>query len=339
MARPLRHIEYGSLFADGKQKEDPRPPDNPSNPYGFLKFPMGFNVELAPLASRIDVVALPRGKQVYEVNKNVRWANVYDPDEDFPEPAEYVNMIGLLKNRYYDLILSTKLAGLGHATFLFMTSARDKVSYVYPNVNAAGASLLLTETFTSPTMNLSKRGYHMYDEMEECILISPFPFSLILISLMLPFTFQLFDRPQWLTVKSRSQCYVDKIREELESRSCTIRTRCAVESVFSTDAGCCVVGEDCSKDIYDGCIISTYAPDALKLLGEQATSEEATILGAFQYVYSADPKGTGLRSDEIVSGMVEKLLQREENKALVDGLEKAFARVDRAREALADIER
>lgn len=46
-----------------------------------------------------------------------------------------------------------------------------------------------------------------------------------------------------------------------------------------------MVGEDCSKDIYDGCIISTHAPDALKLLGEQATFEEARILGAFQYVY------------------------------------------------------
>ncbi|KAG6518454.1 hypothetical protein ZIOFF_021929 [Zingiber officinale] len=95
---------------------------------------MGFNVELASLASKvrgdvchfcyvisggvyenllffpviqlikdryprvqINVVASPRGKQVYEVNKNVRWANVYDLDEDFPEPVEYVNMIGLLK--------------------------------------------------------------------------------------------------------------------------------------------------------------------------------------------------------------------------------------------------
>lgn len=37
--------------------------------------------------------------------------------------------------------------------------------------------------------------------------------------------------------------------------------------------------------------------------------------------------------------MVEELLQREENKALLDGLEKASARVDRAREALADIKR
>lgn len=50
-------MEYGSLFVDGKQDEDPRPPDNPNNPYGFLKFPKGFNVEIAslPLKIRGDV--------------------------------------------------------------------------------------------------------------------------------------------------------------------------------------------------------------------------------------------------------------------------------------------
>lgn len=49
--------EYGSLFVDGKQDEDPRPPDNPDNPYGFLKFPKGYTVELAslPLKIRGDV--------------------------------------------------------------------------------------------------------------------------------------------------------------------------------------------------------------------------------------------------------------------------------------------
>ncbi|WOL13506.1 photosynthetic NDH subunit of subcomplex B 1, chloroplastic [Canna indica] len=198
------NIEYGSLFTEGKQEEDPRPPEDPDNPYGFLKFPMGFNVELDSLASKVrgdvrrcccvvsggvyenllffpaiqlikdrypgvqvDVVTSPRGKQTYELNKNVRWANAYDPDDDFPEPAEYTDMIGVLKNRYYDMILSTKLAGLGHAAFLFMTSARDKVSYVYPNVNAAGAGLLLTETFTPSCSNLSQGGYNMYDQMVE----------------------------------------------------------------------------------------------------------------------------------------------------------------------------
>lgn len=225
-------MEYGSLFADGKQEEDPRPPDNPDSPYGFLKFPMGYNVEIAPLALKVrgdvrrccciisggvyenllffpaiqlikdrypgvqvDVVASPRGKQTYELNKNVRWANAYDPDDDFPEPAVYIDMIGLLKvkapnkkrvyslpslkaaaeiinslpgllnlllqGRYYDMVLSTKLAGLGHACFLFMTSARDRVSYIYPNVNAAGAGLFLSETFTAERLNLSESGYNM----------------------------------------------------------------------------------------------------------------------------------------------------------------------------------
>uniref|UniRef100_A0A0F7GZF4 NAD(P)H dehydrogenase subunit 48 n=1 Tax=Melianthus villosus TaxID=377280 RepID=A0A0F7GZF4_9ROSI len=195
-------MEYGSLFADGKQDEDPRPPDNPDNPYGFLKFPMGYSVEIASLALKVrgdvrrcccvvsggvyenllffpviqlikdrypgvqvDVLASDRGKQTYELNKNVRWADAYDPDDDFPEPREYTDMIGILKGRYYDMALSTKLAGLGHAAFLFMTTARDRVSYVYPNVNAAGAGLMLSETFTPDSTNLSEGGYNMYHQM------------------------------------------------------------------------------------------------------------------------------------------------------------------------------
>ncbi|XP_038896546.1 photosynthetic NDH subunit of subcomplex B 1, chloroplastic [Benincasa hispida] len=195
-------MEYGSLFADGKQEEDPRPPDNPNNPYGFLKFPQGYMVEIASLGLKlrgdvrrcccvmsggvyenllffpaiqllkdrypgvqIDVVASARGKQTYELNKNVRWSNVYDPDDYFPEPAEYTDMVGLLKGRYYDMVLSTKLAGLGHAVFLFMTTARDRVSYIYPDVNAAGAGLFLSETFKPDSSNLSEGGFNMYHQM------------------------------------------------------------------------------------------------------------------------------------------------------------------------------
>ncbi|KAL8456969.1 hypothetical protein ACS0TY_034168 [Phlomoides rotata] len=197
-------MEYGSLYADGKQDEDPRPPDNPDNPYGFLKFPMGYTVEVASLALKIrgdvrrcccvisggvyenllffpaiqlirdrypgvqvDVVTSARGKQCFEINKNVRWATEYEIDDDFPDPADYTDMLGLLKSRYYDMILSTKVGGIGHAAFLFMSSARDRLSYVYPNVNAAGAGLFLSETFTPKTANLSEAGYNMYDEMTE----------------------------------------------------------------------------------------------------------------------------------------------------------------------------
>lgn len=130
------NMEYGSLFSDGKQDEDTRPPDDPNNPYGFLKFPAGYAVEIASLGLKvrgdvrrcccvvsggvyenllffptiqlikdrypgvqIDVVASERGKQTYELNKNVRWANAYDPDDEFPEPAEYTDMVGVLKVR------------------------------------------------------------------------------------------------------------------------------------------------------------------------------------------------------------------------------------------------
>lgn len=106
---------------------------------------------------------------MYEMCKNVRYADVYDPDDDWPEPAEYTHQLGVLKNRYYDLIISTKLAGIGHALFLFMSSARDKVGYVYPNVNSAGAGLFLTEMFRPPTTNLADGGYNMYQDMLEWI--------------------------------------------------------------------------------------------------------------------------------------------------------------------------
>ncbi|KAL5708349.1 Photosynthetic NDH subunit of subcomplex B 1 [Ranunculus cassubicifolius] len=195
-------MESGSLYSEGKQDEDPRLPENPDNPYGFLKFPYGYAVEVASLGSKIrgdvrrcccvlsggvyenllffpaiqlikdrypgvqvDVLASPRGKQTFELNKNVRWADAYDVEDHFPDPAEYTDMLGLLKSRYYDMVLSTKLAGIGHAAFLFMTTARDRVSYVYPNVNAAGAGLMLSETFTPERMNLSEGGYHMYAQM------------------------------------------------------------------------------------------------------------------------------------------------------------------------------
>ncbi|KAM7480271.1 hypothetical protein LguiA_028484 [Lonicera macranthoides] len=188
----------GSIYVDDKQDEDPSPPDNPNNPYGFLKFPIGFNPEVASsglkirrdvqrccvvisrgvyenllffpiiqlikdryLSVQIDVIAAFRGKQTYELNKNVRWADAYDLDEDFPDPAEYTSMIGILKGRYYDMVLSTKLAGLGHAAFLFMTTARDRVSYIYPNVNYARARLLISETFTPDNINISKGRYNM----------------------------------------------------------------------------------------------------------------------------------------------------------------------------------
>ncbi|XP_054805334.1 uncharacterized protein LOC129308288 [Prosopis cineraria] len=97
---------------------------------------------------------------------------------------------------------------------------------------------------------------------------------------------QLFGRPQWLTVKWRSQNYVRKVREELQKKGCRILTNSAVISVSTSEKGCVVQCKDGTQEIYDECIMAVHAPDALRILGDQATFDERRILGAFQYEYS-----------------------------------------------------
>ncbi|CAO2832203.1 unnamed protein product [Amaranthus hypochondriacus] len=97
---------------------------------------------------------------------------------------------------------------------------------------------------------------------------------------------QVFGRPQWLTVKGRSHCYVKKIKDELEARRVQVKTSCEVISISTSDEGCTVSCIDGSNHEYDGCIIASHAPDAIRILGKEATYEEISILGAFKYVYS-----------------------------------------------------
>ncbi|XP_024984906.1 uncharacterized protein LOC112520683 [Cynara cardunculus var. scolymus] len=97
---------------------------------------------------------------------------------------------------------------------------------------------------------------------------------------------QLLGRPQWFTVKCRSQTYVKKVKEALENRGCQIRTGCVVQSVSKLDDDCVIICKDGSEERYSGCIIATHAPDTLKMLGEEATHDERRILGSFNYVYS-----------------------------------------------------
>ncbi|XP_060671387.1 uncharacterized protein LOC107422769 [Ziziphus jujuba] len=97
---------------------------------------------------------------------------------------------------------------------------------------------------------------------------------------------QLFGSPQWLAIKGQSHYYVNKVREELESRGCLIRTHCEVHKIATNDEGCIVVSGDGSEEVYSRCILAVHTPDAVKILGDQATPDELRVLGAFQYVYS-----------------------------------------------------
>ncbi|KAF6135749.1 hypothetical protein GIB67_028605 [Kingdonia uniflora] len=97
---------------------------------------------------------------------------------------------------------------------------------------------------------------------------------------------QIFGHPQWLTKRQGSHSYVHKVREELESKGCNIRTGCVVQSITTYNGGCTVSAADGSQEMFNACIVGVHARDALTILGKQASSEETRILGAFQYVKS-----------------------------------------------------
>ncbi|WVZ57371.1 hypothetical protein U9M48_007764 [Paspalum notatum var. saurae] len=74
-----------------------------------------------------------------------------------------------------------------------------------------------------------------------------------------------------------------EVKGELERLDCQIKTSCEVKSVSSLEGGYKVSEVDGLEDIYDKIIFGVDAPDALKILGAEATHDELRILGAFQY--------------------------------------------------------
>lgn len=58
-------------------------------------------------------------------------------------------------------MVSTKLAGMGHSIFLWLSTVRNKISYVFPDVNAVGASRFLDVAITAPQLELAESGFNM----------------------------------------------------------------------------------------------------------------------------------------------------------------------------------
>ncbi|GFP84761.1 probable fatty acid methyltransferase [Phtheirospermum japonicum] len=98
-------------------------------------------------------------------------------------------------------------------------------------------------------------------------------------------TFVLSKSPSFTAFRSSSMAN-SKVRQVLESKGCRFRINAEVCSVSSNDSGCSIRCKNGSEDTYDECIIAAHAPDALEMLGKQATFDELRILGAFQYAYS-----------------------------------------------------
>ncbi len=92
---------------------------------------------------------------------------------------------------------------------------------------------------------------------------------------------QVFNRPQWWTVRGGSRCYVDKIAAGLQD----VRLGQAVRSIVRHPALPCdgvTVATDAGSETFDKVVIATHSDQALDLLAHPHTAEQKT-LGAIRY--------------------------------------------------------
>lgn len=93
---------------------------------------------------------------------------------------------------------------------------------------------------------------------------------------------QLWERPKWRTVKNGSRSYVHSL---LSGFSGEVRPSTPVRSVQRDEYGVTVVDEKGHADRFDRILIATHADQALGML-DQPTSEERSLLGAFEYTHN-----------------------------------------------------
>lgn len=72
-----------------------------------------------------------------------------------------MHVVYCLQNRYYEMILSTKLAGLGHAAFCSCQLPATELA-TYTQMSWHWCWITSIGIFTADTMNLSDGGYHMW---------------------------------------------------------------------------------------------------------------------------------------------------------------------------------
>ncbi|GBG63029.1 hypothetical protein CBR_g34729 [Chara braunii] len=198
-------LDYGEVLSTGKQTgTEPRPPNDPDSGMGFLDFPAYHLPEIASLGLKIrndirklccfvaggvyenllffpiielmkkrnpgvkvDVIASPRGKQTYELNKNVRFARAFDFEVPFISPDDYADMAGLVKSEVYDMMISTKKAGPGQAILMFLGDCRNRIAYVRSDPNGVYASWMLNTPIEVERNELADDGVEMYKELVE----------------------------------------------------------------------------------------------------------------------------------------------------------------------------
>ena len=88
------------------------------------------------------------------------------------------------------------------------------------------------------------------------------------------------ERPQWHVVKGGSREYVRALLQRLEAK---IHLECPIQSVHRGDKGATLTRRDGITEQFDHVILACHADQALKMLGDEATSTESELLTRFPY--------------------------------------------------------
>jgi predicted NAD/FAD-binding protein len=90
---------------------------------------------------------------------------------------------------------------------------------------------------------------------------------------------QVFDRPQWLTVKGGGRDYVRRIAGMLDD----VRLSTPVQAVLPEGDGVWLALPDGECERFDHVVLACHSDQALHLLGEHASADERTLLSAIRY--------------------------------------------------------
>ena len=89
---------------------------------------------------------------------------------------------------------------------------------------------------------------------------------------------QVFDRPQWQTVKGGARTYVQRMARDIAD----IRLATPISRVVRDDSGV-LVQQAAGAERYDAVVFACHSDQTLKLLGEGASDEERRVLSAVTY--------------------------------------------------------
>jgi ADP-heptose:LPS heptosyltransferase len=100
--------------------------------------------------AEIDVVVEPRAKSAYRISKSVNDVITFD-FKDRSSPADWANLLGVIRDRYYDAALSLRQSW-GTGLLLWLTGVPNRIGYD----NSAGKYFL---TATVPTNGMQATEY------------------------------------------------------------------------------------------------------------------------------------------------------------------------------------